>query len=346
MTVYYIIAFLTPFGLSYLLTPLAKKLAHKCGAIDIPKDERRVHSVPIPRLGGLAIYLATLIAMLIFAPKNSTTLSILAGGSIIAISGMIDDIRPMSAKLKLVFQFLAAITVVLGGVTIDSITSPTSNEILELGKFAIPLTIFWVIGITNTLNLIDGLDGLSAGVSGISSLSFFFVAINMAARMGDTKMMAFPILMSLIVAGAAFGFLPHNFNPARIFMGDTGSLFLGFMLSVIAVEGAMKSIAAIIIPLLVLGLPIFDTTFAILRRFVNKKPIMQADRGHLHHRLLDRGLSQKQTVLVLYAISLLLGVTGVLFAHLSFGMGIMLFIIVSLMIFNTAKSRTTEDTKK
>lgn len=346
MTFYYIIAFFTPFTLSYLLTPVAKKLAYRFGAIDIPKDERRVHSVPIPRLGGLAIYLATGISLMIFAPKDPTTLSILAGGSIIAISGMIDDIKPMSAKLKLVFQFLAAIVVVVGGVKIDSITSPTSKEILELGGFAIPLTIFWIVGITNTLNLIDGLDGLSAGVSGISSLSFFFVAINMAARLGDPKLMAFPILMSLVVAGSAFGFLPHNFNPARIFMGDTGSLFLGFMLSVIAVEGAMKSIAAIIIPLLVLGLPIFDTTFAIFRRVANKKPIMQADRGHLHHRLLDKGLSQKQTVLVLYAISLLLGVTGVLFAHLSFGIGITLFIIVSMMIFNTAKSKTNETTKK
>ncbi len=340
MIVYYIMAFSMPFVLSYLLTPVAKKVAYKCGAIDIPNDERSVHSTPIPRLGGLAIYIATMIAMIIFAPKDSTTLAIIVGGSIIAISGMVDDIKPMSAKLKLLFQFLAAAVVVVGGVTIDSITSPTSKELMELGGFAIPLTIFWVIGITNTLNLIDGLDGLSAGVSGISSLSFFFVAINMAARLNDPKLMAFPILMSLIVAGAAFGFLPHNFNPARIFMGDTGSLFLGFMLAVIAVEGAMKSIAAIIIPLLVLGLPIFDTTFAILRRFVNKKPIMQADRGHLHHRLLDRGLSQKQTVLVLYAISLLLGVTGILFAHLSFGIGITLFIIVSLMIFNTAKSRT------
>lgn len=346
MTFYYIIAFFTPFMISYLLTPVAKRIAHKCGAIDVPKDDRRVHTEPIPRLGGLAIYISTIVSLIIFAPKDTTTLAILVGASIIALSGMVDDIKPMSAKLKLVFQIIGAVVVVVGGVKIDFITIPTSNQIVELGLFAVPITIFWIVGITNTLNLIDGLDGLSAGVSGIASLSFFFVAINMAARLNDPLLMAFPILMALIVAGAAFGFLPHNFNPARIFMGDTGSLFLGFMLSVIAVEGAMKSIAAVLLPLLVLGLPIFDTTFAILRRFVNKKPIMQADRGHLHHRLLDKGFSQKQTVLVLYAISLLLGTSGILFSHLSIGIGMVVLGVVSMLIFNTARLRTREVEKE
>lgn len=346
MTFYYIMAFFIPFILSYLLTPIAKRLAYRCGAIDVPKDDRRVHCKPIPRLGGVAIYLATLITLIILAPKDTTTLVILLGGSIIAITGIIDDIKPISAKVKLVFQIIAAVVVVVGGVKIDYVTIPVIGKMIDLRLFAIPLTIFWIVGITNTLNLIDGLDGLSAGVSGISSLSFFFIAINMAARLDDPKLMALPILMALVVAGAAFGFLPHNFNPARIFMGDTGSLFLGFMLSVIAVEGAMKSIAAILIPLLVLGLPIFDTTFAILRRFVNKKPIMEADRGHLHHRLLDKGLSQKQTVLVLYTISMLLGTSGILFSHLSIGVGLIVLAVVSALLFNTAKIETRESTKK
>lgn len=346
MTVYYIIAFFIPLILSYFLTPVAKKLAYKFGAIDVPKDDRRVHKEPIPRLGGLAIYLSTVISLLILAPKSVTMLTILAGGSIIAISGMIDDIKPISAKFKLLFQIVAAIVVVVGGTKIDFVTIPISNTILDLKLLAIPITIFWIVGITNTLNLIDGLDGLSAGVSGISSLSFFFIAINMAARLEDPKLMALPILMSLVVAGSAFGFLPHNFNPARIFMGDTGSLFLGFMLSVIAVEGAMKSIAAILIPLLVLGLPIFDTTFAIVRRFANKKPIMEADKGHLHHRLLDKGLSQKQTVLVLYTMSILLGVSGILFSHLSIGIGLLVLVIVIALLFNTARIGTKSDEKK
>ena len=342
MTRYYLMAFFLPFILSYLLTPVAKKLAYRFGAIDIPKDDRRVHKEPIPRLGGVAIYLATIISLFVLAPKDPTILTILLAGSIIALSGMVDDIRPMSAKLKLAFQILAAVVVVAGGIKIDTITIPASKEILDLKMFAIPITIFWIVGITNTLNLVDGLDGLSAGVSGISSLSFFFVAINMAVTLDDPTLMALPILMSLVVAGAAFGFLPHNFNPARIFMGDTGSLFLGFMLSVIAVQGAMKSIAAILIPLLVLGLPIFDTTFAIVRRFVNKKPIMEADRGHLHHRLLDKGLSQKQTVLVLYTISILLGTSGILFSHLSIGIGMIVLLVVSTLLFGTARLRTRE----
>ena len=346
MTSYYIMAFLLPFILSYLLTPVAKKLAYKFGAIDVPKDDRRVHKTPIPRLGGFAIYLATTITLLILAPRNSTTLTILIAGSIIALSGMVDDIKPMSAKLKLAFQILAAVVIVGGGIKIDSITVPAINQILDLKIFAIPITIFWIVGITNTLNLIDGLDGLSAGVSGISSLSFFFVAINMASRLEDPTLMAFPILMALVVAGSAFGFLPHNFNPARIFMGDTGSLFLGFMLSVIAIEGAMKSIAVVLIPLLVLGLPIFDTTFAIIRRIANKKPIMEADRGHLHHRLLDKGLSQKQTVLVLYTISLLLGTSGILFSHLSIGVGWIVLLVVLTLLLSTARLTTREVKKK
>lgn len=346
MTSYYIMAFSLPFILSYLLTPLAKKLAYRFGAIDVPKDDRRVHKNPIPRLGGFAIYLATIITLIILAPKDSTTLTILIAGSIIALSGMVDDIKPMSAKLKLAFQVLAAIVIVAGGIKIDTITIPASNQVLNLKMFAIPITIFWIVGITNTLNLIDGLDGLSAGVSGISALSFFFVAINMAARLGDSTAMALPILMALVVGGAAFGFLPHNFNPARIFMGDTGSLFLGFMLSIIAVEGAMKSVAAVLIPLLVLGLPIFDTTFAIIRRFVNKKPIMEADRGHLHHRLLDKGLSQKQTVVVLYTISVLLGTSGILFSHLSIGIGVIVLLIVLTLLFGTARLRTRDAKKK
>ena len=346
MTSYYIMAFLLPFILSYLLTPLAKKLAYRFGAIDVPKDDRRVHKKPIPRLGGFAIYLATTITLIILAPKDSTTLTILVAGSIIAFSGMVDDIKPMSAKLKLAFQILAAIVIAGGGIKIDTITIPASSQILNLKMFAIPITIFWIVGITNTLNLIDGLDGLSAGVSGISALSFFFVAVNMASRLEDPTLMAFPILMALAVAGSAFGFLPHNFNPAKIFMGDTGSLFLGFMLSVIAIEGAMKSVAAVLIQLLVLGLPIFDTSFAIIRRFVNNKPIMGADRGHLHHRLLDKGLSQKQTVLVLYTISILLGTSGILFSHRSIAIGVFVLLAVFTLLFATARLSTREAKEK
>lgn len=340
MKTYYIVAFFLPFILSYVLTPVAKKLAYKVGAIDVPKDNRRVHKKPIPRLGGLAIFLSTAISMIILMPKNNISISILIGGSLIAITGIIDDIKPMSAKLKLALQIVAALIVVLGGVQIDTITNPSNKQIIELKAFAIPITIFWIVGITNTLNLIDGLDGLSAGVSGISASSFFIVASIMSAKLGNPDFMIIPILLSAILAGAAFGFLPHNFNPAKIFMGDTGSLFLGFMLSVIAVEGVMKGVAtiAIVIPILILGLPIFDTTFAILRRFINKRPIMEADKGHLHHRLLDKGLSQRQTVLVLYTISVLMSVSAISFSNLSFGIGIVGSLLVSTILFNAVST--------
>ncbi|AFS77275.1 UDP-GlcNAc:undecaprenyl-P GlcNAc 1-P transferase TagO [Gottschalkia acidurici 9a] len=341
MTISYLIAFILPFVLAYIFTPIAKKLAHKVGAIDVPKDERRVHKQPIPRLGGLAIYLATIISIIILAPIDKTTISILIGGTIIAVTGIIDDIKPMSAKVKLLFQILAAVVVIFGGVKIEFITNPSSKELLALKGFAIPITIFWIVGITNTLNLIDGLDGLSAGVSGISSLSFLFVGLNVASKLDDPSIMVLPILMAVILAGSAFGFLPHNFNPARIFMGDTGSLFLGFMLSIIAIEGYLKSFAtiAVVIPILILGIPIFDTSFAILRRLANKKPIMEADRGHLHHRLLDKGFSQKQTVLVLYSISILLGISAILFTNLSFGIGVVVLGLVSSLIYNAASTR-------
>ncbi|WP_077369523.1 glycosyltransferase family 4 protein [Anaerosalibacter sp. Marseille-P3206] len=303
-----LIPFITATILSFVMTPIARKIAYRVKAIDIPKDARRVHKKPIPLLGGLAIYISTIITILIFLPLDKTTFSIIIGGSIIVISGIIDDTKDLSPKMKLLFQILAAVVLVIGGIKIDFITNPFKGGLLYLKGFSIPLTIFWIVGITNTVNLIDGLDGLAAGVSLIASMSLFFVA---------SRFMYEPIMiMSLVLAGSCLGFLPFNFNPAKIFMGDTGALFLGFMLSIISIEGVMKSVAtiAIVVPIIILGLPIFDTTFAIFRRLLNGRPIMEADKGHLHHKLLQRGLSQRQTVLILYAISAVFGFSAVLIA--------------------------------
>jgi len=304
----YLIPFITATILSFVMTPIAKKIAYRIKAIDIPKDERRVHKKPIPLLGGLAIYISTIITILIFLPLDKTTLSIIIGSSIIVISGIIDDTKDLSPKMKLLFQILAAVVLVIGDIRIEFITNPFKGGLLYLKGFSIPLTIFWIVGITNTVNLIDGLDGLAAGVSFIASMSLFFVA---------SRFMYVPIMiMSLVLAGSCLGFLPFNFNPAKIFMGDTGSLFLGFMLAIISIEGVMKSVAtiAIVVPIIILGLPIFDTTFAIFRRLLNGRPIMEADKGHLHHKLLQRGLSQRQTVFILYAISAVFGLSAVLIA--------------------------------
>lgn len=318
---------------SYIITPFVKSFAHKVGAIDVPKDERRVHKVPIPRLGGLAIYISMMISILIFVENiDRSIIGIMIGATIIVIIGVIDDIRPLSAKTKFLAQIIAAVVLVASDVRIDFITNPFDNVdgLIFLGMFSIPITIFWVIGITNTLNFIDGLDGLAAGVASISAMSLLFVAsIN-----GFTGV----AIMSAILAGAAFGFLPYNFNPAKIFMGDTGSLLLGYMLSVIAIKGVMKSVAAIgiAVPILVLGIPIFDTTFAILRRLINKKAPWKADKGHLHHRLLDRGLSQKQAVLILYFVSICLGGSAVIITDSDPQRGTIVLVIVTTLSFIAA----------
>ncbi|SCL91097.1 glycosyltransferase family 4 protein [Sporanaerobacter sp. PP17-6a] len=347
----YIISFFVAAVISMFMTPISKRIAIKVGAIDIPKDERRIHKKPIPLLGGLAIYTATMISILIFLPMNKSLLSIIIGGTIIFISGIIDDKKNLSAKTKLIFQLLAAVVLILGDVKIDFITNPFSrtSTLLYLKGFSIPLTIFWVVGITNTLNLIDGLDGLAAGVAMIASLSLLIVA----NRFGYIEI----TIISAILAGSCLGFLPYNFNPAKIFMGDTGALFLGFMLSVVAIEGVMKSVAtiAIVVPIIILGLPIFDTTFAIFRRLLNGRPIMEADKGHLHHRLLQRGLTQRQTVLILYLISAVFGFAAVIIAKINSRQGIIIsgtIIILTILLarrmglIDKSKNSSVDDKKR
>lgn len=318
----YYIPFFIALIMTYLLTPLAKRIAYKIGAIDVPKDGRRVHTKPMPKLGGLAIYLSTMITitgavLLDKIPFDKSLVAIMLGGTVIVVVGIIDDIKPISAKFKFVAQIVVAIILVMGNVTISFVENPFIQGFspIHLDILAIPATIFWVVGITNTVNLIDGLDGLAAGVGGIASLSMFFVASNLIIQYPIyASIYGVVMIMSAVLAGASFGFLPHNFNPARIFMGDTGSLFLGYMLSVISITGVMKrvTIVSVILPILILGLPIFDTTFAIIRRVMNKRPISEADKGHLHHRLLERGLTHKQTVLTLYVICIALGSLAVI----------------------------------
>lgn len=336
----YLIPFITATFISLIMTPITKKIAYKLKAIDIPKDERRVHKKPIPLLGGLAIYVATIISIVIFLPLNRTTFSIIIGGSIIVISGIIDDTRDLSPKMKLLFQILAAIVLVVGGIKIEFITNPFEGGLIYLKGLSIPLTIFWIVGITNTVNLIDGLDGLAAGVSLIASMSLFFVA---------SRFEYIPIMiMSLVLSGSCLGFLPYNFNPAKIFMGDTGALFLGFMLAVISIEGVMKSVAtiAIVVPIIILGLPIFDTTFAIFRRLLNGRPIMEADKGHLHHKLLQRGLSQRQTVLILYLISGVFGLSAVLIAKANSKQAVIIAGIIIILIILFARRLGLVDKRK
>ena len=344
----YLISIVLAFIVAFSATPIAKKIAFKIGAVDIPKDNRRMHKKPIALFGGAAIvsgFLVSVIFNLITASDiffinhaPHELWGIFTGIVIIVAMGILDDIKHIRAKLKLAFQLAAAIAVVvISDTRISVVTNPFSSAgYSQLPDFvSYPLTIFWIVGITNAINLIDGLDGLAAGVSSISSLSLFFVSI-LNITMGPDP---YTSIITAALAGATLGFLPFNFNPAKIFMGETGSAFLGFVLGVISIQGTLKSYAAIsiAIPLLVLGLPLFDTTFAILRRLISGKPVMSADRGHLHHRLIDMGLSQKQSVLVMYIASAALGLCAIVLANKGVLSAIILLISVSVFVIGGAR---------
>ncbi|MBO5744085.1 MAG: undecaprenyl/decaprenyl-phosphate alpha-N-acetylglucosaminyl 1-phosphate transferase [Clostridia bacterium] len=329
-----VFCFTIAFAISLAATPFVINLAHKIGAVDVPDNERRIHQKPIPRLGGLAIFYGFLVALLCFAKIDQQLRGILIGSLIIVGVGIIDDVKQLRARVKLGAQLLAAVIAVFHNVRITAISVPafiSETGVLQLGILSIPITIAWIVGVTNAVNLIDGLDGLAVGVSSIASFSLFFIAI-----LGGEQNVA---IISAALAGGCLGFFPYNFNPAKIFMGDTGSQFLGFMLSAICIQGLFKGyvIISFIIPLLILGLPLFDTIFAILRRAWNHKPIMEADRGHLHHRLLDSGFSQKQTVAILYIIASILGISAVLVLERGAYVACMLILIAVSIAFGLYK---------
>lgn len=304
-----IAAFAVAAVLSYFFTPPVKNFAHKVGAIDVPKDARRMHKKPIPRLGGLAIYGGFLCSILIFGQLDETMLCVLLGAAIIVALGIFDDVLALGARLKFVVQIVAAaIPVCIGDLQIGLFTNlnPLSDTpFVHLGILAVPVTIIWIVGITNAVNLIDGLDGLAVGVSSIAAITMLAVALL-------TGNMPIAITMAAL-AGACIGFMPYNLNPAKIFMGDTGSTFLGYMLATVSIMGLFKFYAVIsfAVPFLILGLPIFDTANAIIRRVAAGRSPMSPDRGHVHHKLIDMGFNQKQAVAILYAISATLGLTAV-----------------------------------
>lgn len=317
----YIVAFTIALAVAYFLTPRVKDLAIKVGALDAP-DDRKVHTRPIPRMGGLAIYAAFVLAILASMYVSREIMGLLVGGTVILIVGIIDDLKPLPARVKLLGQIVAAAVLVMFDIRIEWLTNPF-GEMLYVEYLSIPLTILWVVGLTNTVNLIDGLDGLAAGVSTIASVTILLVAL-------QQNFWTVAVLTAAL-AGSALGFLQHNFNPAKIFMGDTGSMFLGYMLAAISILGAVKSAAtiALIVPIVALGLPILDTAFAIIRRYMSGRPIFKPDKGHLHHRLLEMGLTQKQAVLLMYVISGCLGLSAIALTEVNKSFGA--FIIVALL---------------
>ncbi len=304
-----LIAFFAAGILSFAFTPPVKRLAHRIGAIDVPKDARRMHKKPTPRLGGLAIYLAFILVSLFFAQKNVQNLTIFLGSAIIVVLGIFDDRDALGAKFKFCIQLIAAaIPVVFGNLRIERITNPNlfSDDLyLEFGPLSILITIIWIVAITNAVNLIDGLDGLAVGVSAIACMTMLAVSL----LIGEIQIAIF----LAVLAGSCVGFMPYNLNPASIFMGDTGSTFLGFMLATLSIQGMFKvyAIISFAVPFLILGLPIFDTAFAILRRVLSGRSPLSPDRGHVHHRLMDMGFNQKQAVAILYAIATALGLLAV-----------------------------------
>ena len=326
-----IFAFIVSFAFTFATTPLVRRFAFKIGAIDIPKDNRRMHKKPTPRIGGLAIIFGFTVATLCFAQPSRQLYGTLAGAAIIAVMGVIDDCKNLPAKLKFVIQIIAALVVVFAGdIKIDVFTNPnflSDNPYWVLPDWlSVTLTVIWIVFITNAVNFIDGLDGLAAGVSAIMSISLVFISI----RVGEYSI----AILGIALMGSCFGFLPFNFNPAKIFMGDTGSTFLGFMLATLSIQGVFKSYAVIsfAVPLLILGLPLFDALFAMIRRILRGQSPMTADRGHLHHRLVDMGFSQKQTVFILYAISGVLGITAVLLAESGVLRALLLVICVLILL--------------
>lgn len=321
--------------LAYVCTPLVRVLAFKIGAVDVPKDGRRMHKVPIPRIGGLAIFIGFALTILAFCPVSRFLTVALFGGLIIVVMGVLDDIFALNAWLKLAVQIAVAFFAIVEGITIDFIS--LGSDMIPLGNWAIPVTMIWIVGLTNSINLIDGLDGLACGVSIICSMSLFVVML----ILGDFS----SALVIAIVIGACLGFFPFNAHPAKIFMGDTGAQTLGYLLSLISIQGVFKThtVFSFLIPLSIFGLPIFDTLFAIIRRLIHGKSPFSSDRGHIHHRLIDMGFGQRKSVGILYSICGILGIAAVLLtlkyyvpAALIFVSGFALFFVSSWVYKNPA----------
>ncbi len=329
---YVYIAFLSALLITFAVTPVVKRWALQLGIVDRPGDGRKIHKEPIPYLGGFAIYLGFCASVLYFLGLDDPQVAgILFGATGLMLLGVMDDKMGMLARYKLLGQIaVIGVVVMVFDVRIWWLTNPF-NGMIYLNGWSIPLTIAWIVLVVNTMNLIDGLDGLAAGVSSIAAATLFLLAY----RAGQVQV----AVITAALIGSSLGFLRYNFNPARIFMGDSGSMLLGFVLAAVSVEGALKSVAtiALIVPILALGLPFFDTFFAIIRRLRSGRPIYEADRNHLHHRLMDLGLSQRRVVVLLYAVSALLGVSAIIITSLDGYWPLLFLAAVILFIFMGAR---------
>lgn len=322
-----------------LIIPIIKKIAFHVNALDIP-DKRKVHKKPMPRLGGLGIFLGFLLGYMIFGEHTALMNSILIGSFIIIITGMIDDIKPIKASYKFVGQTLASlIVVVYGGLLLKDVSF--CGLYIDFKWFAYPVTVLFILGCINCMNLIDGLDGLAGGISAI-----FFLTIGIIALCMNEFVLA--TVLTFIMLGSTIGFLFHNFYPAKIFMGDTGSMFLGFMIAVITLLG-FKSVmmSAIIIPLFILVVPILDTAFAIIRRKLKGESIGTPDKCHIHHQLLRRDFSQKTTVLIIYLITAIFSTASMIWILVDKNLGYIIYAVLMItFIFFVFKTDILFERKK
>ncbi len=314
--------------LAVLITPVIRRLALRLNCMDHPVD-RSVHCIPIPFLGGVAIYLSFVLSSFLFLDIGDPTVQgIILGGGVIVAIGVLDDLYRMPAWMKFAGQLVAALILVGYGIRIDRLSNPAGGFFYFEG-WAAPFTVLWVVAFTNALNFIDGLDGLAAGVAAIASTTLLVVGV-------QTGQPQVAITIAAILAGSALGFLPYNFNPARIFMGDAGAMFLGYTLAAVSVAGTLKSTAAIAlgIPVLAIGLPVMDALFAVVRRYRNGRAFYEPDKGHLHHRLIQMGMSQREAVVLMYCISGWMGVSALALSNLKIGpgLGVMAFVFVSFYL--------------
>lgn len=328
-------------GITFLFTvlfiPLVGKIANFVGAIDIP-NERKVHKKPISRLGGLGIYAGFLLGYMLFAEQSIKMNAILIGSIIIIITGIFDDIKPVPAKYKFLGQLAGAAVIPLyGKIVLQDVSA--FGLYIDFGILAYPFTILFIVGIINCINLIDGLDGLAGGISSIYFITIGIIAILLHNSNG------LDVVLTFIMLGSTLGYLWHNFYPAKIFMGDSGSMFLGYIIAVIALLGFKNvTLTSLIIPILLLAIPIMDTLFAILRRLINHKPIGMPDKNHLHHQLLNLKFSQRKTVLIIYLVDVLFACASIIYAlgNKMLGSNIygiiiyaILFILIMILIFKT-----------
>lgn len=322
----YAIAFIIAFTVALLTNPLIIRYAGKFGFVDKP-EERKVHLKSMPRVGGLSIILGTIAGSIYLQVDSEYLPQIGIGAAMIIAMGLLDDRFTLNAKFKFLIQLIAAVVVVSSGLTIEFIEIPLIGRV-EMGFLSSAMAVLWIIGVMNSINLIDGLDGLAGGVATIAISTILVMAII------DPLAHVAVISIAVVLIGSTLAFLIFNFHPAKLFMGDTGSLFLGYSIAIISLMGFFKSVTlfSLIAPVLILAVPIFDTLFAIIRRFLNKQRIMSPDKGHLHHCLLAMGFSHRAAVLIIYTIGIFFGASALLFSNVTLWTAVIIFIFLLLLI--------------